>query len=360
MWIGYVSCGSGHKKAAQAIHQVLSPGTSFLFDLMDFSPGVVKFIYEQGYKLLVKYLPFIWRFIYFIYSYSFFSRILLFSHRLIFRSFLKKIIKENPQVVISTHFFFSQLVSFLKQKKLLDCRHITVVTDYGVYPLWVNKDTDYYIAATEKVKSQLVDFYKVEPDRVKVWGLPLRRGFFTAVKEGLEGKYKKPDNIFTIFLFSSEFGIGPFKRIIEAFYKKCGLIVIYADNKHIRDYIASLKEPLYLLGFDYKEEIWDLLDLCDLVVTKAGGLSISESLLKKKPMVFIHAIPGQEDYNIKFILDNGLGFNPKGIQDLIETINKIVDNPEILAKLNKSFDKINVQDCALKIKELALKVDAEY
>jgi len=201
---------------------------------------------------------------------------------------------------------------------------------------------------------KLTQTYHIDSDKIKVWGLPLRRDFFNNAVSSLSEKYKKPENIFIFLLFSSEFGVGPLKKVIKEFCKKCGIFVIYGRNSAVKRYIASLRNPLYLLTFDYKEEIWELMRLSDLVVTKAGGLSVFECIARKKPILFMHSFYGQERSNVDFVLRHGLGFNPKTPQELINTISSIINNPNLLIKINKNFDKINVQDSAFMIKQLAL------
>ena len=98
------------------------------------------------------------------------------------------------------------------------------------------------------------------------------------------------------------------------------------------------------------------MQLSDLIVTKAGGLSVYECIAIQKPIVFMHSIYGQETHNVEFVLRNGLGFNPKTPQELISIIHKILDNPDTLNRIHDNFRKIHVEDCAVKVKELALSI----
>jgi len=355
IWVGYVGCGSGHKKAAEAIRDVFeNREILFYFNLSDLAHPAVKFFYEQGYRLAVGYLPILWRFLYNIYFLDFSRRLLNLTNLFIFKIFADFIVRENPGVIVSTHFFISQIVSSLKERGLINSKLITVITDFGIHPLWISKNTDYYIAATRHTASILKQTYNITSDKIKTWGMPLRREFLTSTSSSLPERYKKPENLFTFLLFSSEFGIGPFKKVIEDFCNKCGIFVIYGRNSAVKRYIEALKNTLYLLAFRHKEEIWELMQLSDLVITKAGGLSIYECIAMRKPVVFMHSIYGQEAGNVDFVLKHGLGFNPETPQELITTLRNIVDDPGVLDRIHDNFKKIEVEDCALKIRELAL------
>ncbi len=352
IWIGYVSCGLGHKKAASALAEVFGKKERYVFNLLDF--GFFKAFYEEGYRILVGRFPLLWRLIYKIYFLNFFKKTLLSIHLFIFKGFIKEIIKANPPILISTHFFLSQLVSYLKAKKEISTKLITVVTDYGVHPLWLNIFTDYYVVSTSQQKALLFKKSGVSQDRIKTWGIPLRREFLERQNlDLLEAKYKKPKDIFCILLFCSSFGLGPLKEIIERFYKRCGIFVIYGKRKKIKNLLVDiLGKSLYLLGFEYKEEIWELMELSDVIVTKPGGLSVSEAIAKRKPLLFMHSFYGQEKENLKYVLKNNLGFYPGSKDKLINTIDSFIRDRSSLLKIKENLRKIEFPDSALRIKEL--------
>lgn len=354
VWVGYVTCGRGHEKAAQAIAEVFKDEQPlFYFNLLDFTKRNVKFFYERGYRVIVKFLPTLWSFIFNIYRHKIFCRLLLLTHTFIFKDFIQRLTKQNPKVVVTTHFFIAQIVARLKAKRKISTRLITVITDFGIHPLWINEPTDYYIVATRTVASVLCKKFGINEALIKIWGIPLRSNFYKQKCEQFLSKYKKPKNVFTLLLFSSDFGIGPLKRIIKEFYKKCGIVVIYAKNMRLKAYIETIKhDAVYLLPFAYKEEIWELMDISDLVITKAGGLSLSEAIFKGKPTICMYSIYGQESYNIEFMISHGLGFYPKNTKDLICTINRVLKEPGIINQIQNNLARIKKENCPLKIKEL--------
>ena len=357
IWIGYASCGSGHKKAAEAILDVFDNKQDvFYFNFLDYGASFIKIVYECGYRIVAGYFPPLWQAIFNIYSLKPFRSLLSLVHLIIFRKFISFIIESNPETVISTHFFLCGVISLLKQRNLIDTKLITVITDFEVHPLWINKYTDYYVVASRETSLSLEAGCHIEKDKIKVWGMPLRRGFFTVDESYLENEYEKPKGLFTLFLFSSDLGIGPLKRVIKEFYKYCGLLVIYGRNATVKNFIDSLKDAKYLLSFDYKEEIWELMHMCDLVITKAGGLSVSECIAERKPMILMHSYRGQEEGNVRFVTENGLGFRPKTHGELVRIVNEAISNHKRISKMKDNLNKVALGDCALRIKELALSI----
>ena len=350
IWIGHVSCGLGHGKAAEAIRDVFEPEQAcFFFDLLDCAPAFVKRVYSQGYAFLVKYCPSFWQLLFWFNSFRAARPGIDFLHQLLFKRFIASLIKEDPGVVISTHFFVSQIVSLLKGRGLIHSRLITVITDFGVYPLWVNKNTDYYVAASDEVAARLRTVYAVPEETIKVWGIPLRRQFFAATDVRAGSKER-----FTFLLFGSGLGLGPLKAIIEALSKEASLLVIYGKNRSAEKYIKGLKDDRHIRTLAATEAIAPLMDEADVVVTKAGGLSVSESLARRRPIIFMSVIAGQEDYNVDFVVSKGLGFRPRSIPELIAALIRLKDDPSELKKIKDNLDKLVIHDSALKIRDLVL------
>ena len=78
------------------------------------------------------------------------------------------------------------------------------MTDYDLYPLWVNRHTDYYIVPSAKVVLRLHRRPDIKRDRIKLWGIPLRRQFFKSAAELADPGLKRPEGLFTFFLFGSD------------------------------------------------------------------------------------------------------------------------------------------------------------
>jgi len=355
IWIGYVSCGFGHKKAAEAVYQAFDKQPKpYLFNLLDFMPLFLKLIYERGYALVVKYFPALWAHLYRSSHNGFLLAGGRFFNFLAAGRFVRYLKRENPDVIISTHFIVSEISGFLKHKGLIKSRIITVITDYTVDPVWVSKGVDFYVTACEEVKDMLCGRFGVEESKVFSWGIPLRGDFYRRDFSDVKKKYGIPEGVFTLLLFSSRFGIGPFKTIVDKFRGKFAILAVYGKNPDVGRYLKNIRGAVFLKSFKFKEDVHELMRSADLVVTKAGGLSVSECIALNKPMVFMKVIPGQEDANADFVVRNGLGFRPKNLKDLLEVVDKTAGNPDVLKQARGNFANISFENSAVRIKELAL------
>ncbi len=341
LWVVYLTCGGGHKKAAEAIyHKLKSDFDVQLINLLDFSSKGAKKAYEKGYEFFITHLPFVWKVCFFVFKIKwltgFYNLTSLFWYKFLFSRFISNLRDNNPGIIISTHFISSLLVSKLKSDSE-KFKFITCITDFEVYPLWVNKNTDYYMVANNFTRDYLINQFGVALEMIWVTGIPLREGFMKDLSADICQKYLKPKGLFTMLVFTSYFAKGPIQEIVDKFHKKCGLFVVYGKDYDLKAFIDSKqKEALFLKGFESVEEMWEIMYLSDLIVTKPGGLTVSECLWLKKPMLFIYAIYGQETGNANFVLNQGLGVFPKK-DKVIDQISQIIDKKNILADFELKF-----------------------
>jgi processive 1,2-diacylglycerol beta-glucosyltransferase len=350
----HAKCGSGHMMAARAVADRLAEAgrEAVLYDLLDESIPVRK-IYEDGYRNTVTRAPVVWRLMYDLSQWPPVISALGGVHMMLFRRFVRRLLEERPDVVVSTHFFVSQIVSRLKRRGLLDTRLLTVITDFDVHPLWVNPGTDRYIVAHDYTAGRLKRVFGMEDSVIDVWGIPLRREFLSAsTMDSLAHKYGKPQGLPTFLVFSSDFGMGPIRTLVERFAGRCGLIVVTGDNPRLKQYLDTVKNAKYLYHRSRIPNIWEPMLLADAVVLKAGGLSVSECAYLKKPMIFMHAMYGQETRNAQLVVDQGAGAWPKTTQELLQTMDALLNDPSLLNKMRESFDTFPHEDSAGKILEL--------
>jgi len=356
----YVNCGSGHRMAAQSLYSRLRENKNNavkLIDLGKFSsfPG----FYERGYRIIVTKFPFLWHLLYNLYSHALCGKIVFWFNLISFARFFRYLNGERPDVVISTHFFASSLVSYYKKRHAdISLRLMTVVTDFGVYPLWVNPYTDYYFVASSDTREQMIRDYGVEKEKVIVSGIPVREQFFHPLdRRELSKKYALPLDKFCVFIFSSDMGVGPIKKVIEELKDEVGVLVSYGNNLQLKEHLEKIARSCrYLRIFGRIEAIWEVMELADVVVTKAGGISVSECLVKKKPMVFIYVFYGQEERNVEFILKKKMGFRPSTALEVVELLRNLKDNPSQFSRVRQRLINFDFPDAADKIASILSKL----
>ncbi len=343
----HASAGAGHSKAAEAIYnylkQLRNDAKADIIDVLEKSNFFCRFSYRYGYSFLIKLAPLLWGAGFWI-TYSRPLRpltraIASFLNRLNTRRFADFLIQENPDCIISTHFLSSEISAHLKINRRITSKVVTVITDFGVHPFWVSSGTDLYIAASEFTRQQLID-EGVAATAIKVCGIPVdskfREEFY---QDGLLAKFDFSRDEFRVLLVTGSFGTGPIEEIIRVLCLKVQIMVVCANNKKL---FRRLKQKNYpgVRVFGFIDNIQELMAISDVIVTKPGGLSISESLVMDLFPVFIAAIPGQETENIKVLAKYGLGLQATDANSIKEIVLDFKEHPEKLAEMRERIRKL--------------------
>jgi processive 1,2-diacylglycerol beta-glucosyltransferase len=315
--IAYTSAGAGHAKAAEALYEHFRKRNRRLqlelVDVLEQSDFIFRKVYASGYTFMVKHVQWLWKVIYHITSQKRLqpplTRVRSLHNRARVRGFIDQLIREDPDVIIATHFLPAAIAACLKEEGKITSRLCTVITDFCVHPFWVYEHTDLYCVASELTARELIDL-GVDRNTVTVTGIPVDEKFLKDFdKRRMRDKLSLDPDAFTVLVVTGSFGIGPVEQIVSALHGHVQLIVVCARNKRL---YARLKAKKYARTrvFGFVDDIEELMAAADCVVTKPGGLSISELLAMELPPVFISAIPGQEAENVRVLGEYGIGLVP--------------------------------------------------
>lgn len=342
----YASAGSGHKKAAEAVYFQLKnqyPNAEILFvDAVNFATPFYRFSYTVLYEFLIAHLRFIWAMLFFLSNkpilYIFNKQLRFFIDRKNLRKLSVYITDLQPNVIVSTHFTCSELAIYLKSKNKIKSKIISIVTDFGAHYFWAKNGADKYIVATEGTRQELIRF-GIDEERIKILGIPINDKFFEEIdKASLKKKYFG-DAKFTALIMTGTIAIGPIDKIVENLYKEINLIVICGNNKILFDKLSRKNYPsLKVLGL--VDNVYEWMSACDILITKAGGLSVTEAIAKLLPMIFFFVIPGQEKNNALFIQRCAAGRIIKNISRLSEFILNLRDKPYLLAQMIQHLKRL--------------------
>ena len=219
----YASAGDGHKKAAEAIYkqfQNIASGAEVVYiDSLNYATRFFKFFYKRIYIILIKYLPWLWGFFYHTLNNRFFfllvSPFRTFTNTLNSKRLIDFLLKEQFDIIISTHFFASEVISRFKEKSAPEALLVNVVTDFKAHLYWIAENIDKYVVASECVKEGFVN-RGVDSKRIAVLGVPVRERFSIAVsKEAAREELNLPQNKFTILVMGGGLGVGPIKEVVS-------------------------------------------------------------------------------------------------------------------------------------------------
>ena len=194
---------------------------------------------------------------------------------------------------------------------------------------------------------------KIEKDKIKVYGIPVKEKFYLSSdrKEAAKKLGVDPEK-FTALIMTGAVGIGPIEEIVKALTSDIQLLVICGRNQKLYNRLTKLNlmdVKIYPL-IDYVDE---LMSVSDIVLTKAGGLTISESLAKTLSMVFFSSIPGLETANEKVIAKLGAGIKVKSIKEIKNTLFYLKSNPAAYDDINQKVAHLRK---AAALKDLSLEI----
>ena len=369
--IVYATAGIGHKKASIAVKKAYDemnlPGVEVtLIDALDYTNNFFKWSYLQAYLLMVNKLPTFWGLSYYLTDMPFVDLFVSYIRRINNWANSKKLVNyildTKPDVIISTHFFASEVIADLKQKSLVLSKLVTVVTDYKIHAWWVAEGTDAYVVASEDTRRDL-EGRKVDPSRIKVMGIPIEPVFSKVLdRPKIFKETGLRDDLFTILVIGGGFGVGPIEgivKVISQIPRELQTVVVCGHNEDLVQKIRSLKDEYKLnmkvLGFI--DNVYEYMDISDILISKSGGITVSESLAKEIPLVVISPILGQETRNSDFLVKNNTAIKVNKLDDLKAALEGLISDPVKLDKMKESIKKIEKPHAAYDVAKFAYEHD---
>lgn len=355
----HATAGAGHTRAAEALADACAmldlPAQTV--DTLDYTGKSFRHIYTKSYVNLVQKMPALWGYLYDKYdtkhidSKSQKFRLLL--QKLNTRNFRQMINAIDPSAVVCTHFLPLELLNDAKRKGKFNLPLAAVVTDISPHSFWVYPYVDRYYVASADSQRELLQ--KGIPEaRIQVAGIPIAP-VFAASRPASEaraalGLPEKP----TVLLMSGGFGIGPIAAILRSFSEhstNCSLVVVAGKNTELKAQCVEIASTLSVdvTVYGFVDFIHDLLDAVDFVVTKPGGLTLSEILAKGKPMMLVAPIPGQEQRNCEYLLERGVATRLYDFADAAYYIDRLLNDSARLHAMSLAAQRIARPHAALEI-----------
>ena len=214
--------------------------------------------------------------------------------------------------------------------------------------LYGHEDTNYFFVANDKMKNYLIS-KNIPENKVFVTGIPISSRFLKNYdKQEILNEFGLQNNKKTILFFGGgEFGLGKTKtfEIFETLVKNFNdiqIIAIAGKNEKMKlkfeKIVQENNKQNYVKILEYTNKVPELMAISDLVVSKPGGLTTSESLASNLPMIIINPIPGQEEENAEFLEEKDIGIWIRKNDSAYEIFRNLFANPEKLEKMKKNTE----------------------
>jgi processive 1,2-diacylglycerol beta-glucosyltransferase len=354
--VAYANAGAGHAKAAFAVENALKEinpdGVSIkAINTLDYSTPFLKRSYPTFYLFLVNRIPTLWGLGYYLFDARIVYRMLIGPARRLNNGLhcgkLVNFLKEyNPDVIVNAHFLGSEVMADMKRRGMLkNTKLVSVVTDYFMHSFWVDRAIDYYCVAQDDSKEDLIKS-GISPEKIKVFGIPVD-GIFAIEKDKKElcEKLGINKNYRTVLIGSGGFGVGPIKELVKGLSgmaKDTQLLVVCGKNpklyEEINELAKSSKTPIK--AYEFIDNMDELMEVSDVMVTKSGGMSSSEAMTKDLPMVITSAIPGQEARNCRYIVKSGAAIYACSLNRIKEAVLDILNSESRMRQLKERIMEV--------------------
>lgn len=231
------------------------------------------------------------------------------------------LIKEKPDLILLT--FPTPVMSVLTEQFNINIPIATVMTDYRMHKNWITPDSQRYYVATKDTKQDFVEA-GVPASHIKVTGIPIADKFEEPInKEAWLAKHHLDPNKPTILMSAGAFGVSKgFDYMINEILDKSPhsqVVMICGHSKELKRSLKSkFKDNPSVLILGYTNYMNEWMASSQLMITKPGGITISEGLTRCIPMIFLNPAPGQE-------LENAHYFEEKGFGKIADTPNEAIN-----------------------------------
>jgi processive 1,2-diacylglycerol beta-glucosyltransferase len=321
-----LSVGSGHVQASSVVRDALADGHEKLdlriLDAIPMSESWFPWLYVQPYWWMLRYRRDAWRWLY-----EWRQRQ---NHRStapgwVFRRGCVKVLKElrtfQPHLVIVTEVGAAEIAALGKREGWYNAPVLAVLTDFQAESPWVQPEIDFYCVATEQAKSQLIS-WGISPHRILTSGIPIDPAFALPFekREMVRSLGLQPHRPVAL-LMAGGMGMAPLDRIAQQL-EQCGLplqvVAIAGHDRVLHDKLRRLRRrvALELLPFGWTDRVPELMAAADVLITKPGGLTVSEALASGLPMILTHPIPGPEERNILYLVRHRVAVHAPRVEQI--------------------------------------------
>ncbi|USK32223.1 diglucosyl diacylglycerol synthase [Bacillus sp. F19] len=271
--------------------------------------------------------------------------------------------KEQPDIIINT--FPIIVVPEYRRRTGNIIPTFNVLTDFCLHKIWVHKNIDKYYVASKRVKEKVMSL-GIHPAAVKVTGIPIRSQFEENLNE--EAIYKRynldPDKKTLLVMAGAHGVLKNVKELCESFLEEKNLqtVVVCGNNTSLKESLESItgknKENLKLLG--YVERVDELFRIASCMVTKPGGITLSEAAAVGVPVILYKPVPGQEKENALFFQENEAALVVNRSEEVYDAVSSLLQDDKKLRRMKRNIKRLHHPNSSLTIMEDIVKEAAIF
>lgn len=339
------SIGNGHNEASKALKEQfeLQGESVTIIDTFQSIHPLLHKAFLELYLSMIKRAPRLWGR---LYDYSAdYSWFLLMDHfGTLFCKQLNSILcTQRTTVMISTHPFVTAFLSKLKKKKKLTLPLYTVITDLGLHPAYIRPEINGYFTASPH-HDHFATHHKIPLEQFFCTGIPIKSIPDPSIPRsqlredlGLDRDEK------TVLITGGGLGLGRYVEVLKSLERLAGTIQVLCmtgTNRKIKRQIEGFKSKHQVHVIPYTEKFTDYLRASDVILSKAGGLTMSEALACETPILVYQPVPGHEEHNTAFLMEFGTAVKAEKLGDVAESLQRILSDEDYYQVLVQNARKL--------------------
>ena len=348
--------GEGHNSAARGVRdglaRVIPQAEVELQDLFPETYGLLNTATRKAYLTVINFWPRSWG-----YVYRWLDRKKDFDER--FRKFtrLKRSLgrlldRFQPDVVVSTFPPYPYLLHQLLGSNR-SCRSVVVITDsITVNAIWYHCTADYFLAPNE-LSAEVVRAGGVPSDKIKIFGFPVSPKFADVTQYRKPVDHSKPQVLYVINAGTRR-APDLVRKLLEL---EIDLKVTVGRDEKLRRAIEDVVNGRNIEIFGWTDQLPRLLCESHLLIGKAGGATVQETIAAGCPMIINHVVFGQEEGNAQLIVQTNSGAIASSSDDVIHHVRRaFADNGKVWSEWSSNINKLSRPQASLDIAEFLLSI----
>jgi processive 1,2-diacylglycerol beta-glucosyltransferase len=293
--------------------------------MMDYVSLPMKKVVVNSYDILIKQLPELWGFLYKKTDTPARSKHFRMLTKQINRMNSNKLYdyvkKQQPDAIICTHFLAAQVLLDAQAKDKPTIPISLVTTDYDKHDLLMLPGIHTYFVSNEKMKWKMTQA-GIEKNRIVVSGIPIDPIFYEHKSvQTLKEKYGVKQDRPIILILSGGQGLAHIDTLVPHIFdleNPTTVIAIAGKNEKLKERLDALTPPPHIdfTTVGWTDHMDEYMRIADMILTKPGGMTMTECIMLQKPIIAIEPIPGQEEQNADYLLEKGLGLVVRNPDDL--------------------------------------------
>ncbi len=335
-----LATGTGHVQVGAAIEAYARreyPNLDIVhLDVANYISPRGRFWHQQIYATLSRYAKPGWGLLYRLTNFPALARLINYSGNQSAAKHEQKlhaaIEKFRPTAIIITYFGCAPLLAPWIWRQSRPPLLAQVITDYHVHAAFVRPEIDCFFAPTSHEERSLIKA-GIDQAKIVVSGIPIQPKYYDPIDtNALRTKLHLPLNQPIILLAGGGAGAARLDTLVRELFKQTRPLTIVAaagKNQTLYQNLQKLIPPphLTLRVLPWTELMPDYVRLADVIITKPGGVSITEAIVSQKPLILLASTAGQESHNARFVVNLGLGQYVRSAREINRHLDQLLRNP---------------------------------